>query len=1107
MPQAAIDQLMAALATNADNVDYAQLFADAADISTSTLKSGYRGLFSKLTIFDDKPGMERVHKIAETLGYYLRDDDSLQSSTSPFDTWQSVVSQVLYDRLSELENLETLGQEERDRALQDARGFLEVNSTSQEGERAKALIDYLVESDLEDVRLSYRRYLDRPDRSNLEEGAALIQQLKNKRVEFQRRYPTASQNDVIQGGIEKLVAEQLDIALNSVTSQTELLPKEIHSVWIGGALTGNKANILGQWAVANPDYNVNLWYDSDALLVNLVREAINEQIDRVLPPLSPDDDPQVYQNQRAQAAKPVYDYLAQWLRENPGDAGRSFYLTAKVYRDFLLKKFRLGPSTSEEQLIEAIEDYRTKLLWELQGTASRIGVRLRDIRTELWPNFQNAAFYEKILRLYGGHLGSASDLARVGILAQEGGLYTDVDIAPVQPLGDYYLSPHLAQFLPAQKLVDGQVVDIAFALREQRTPITVHLGVAISHKNGTLINLLAGQQAESYKNLPKIKTIHNYIPRVFSGRFSVLQPIYKAVDELFFELSKLRLVGVINFISELRIPPEYYNQFTEEEAISEWEIGPARLLRQKLDQQLDYLNEWQKPLQELREKDTSGLTELELAAHKTRLEELQKTLASHYKEAAWKAFRQVTSLDTTTGRIVSENEERAILAELDERFQDVAPKYLPYETRRAVLATYNRGILPIPYGVEAIPPSPGENLLERLEQEVAIHLAALDLYETGGGQGSALATLRQSLERELVSGAPVDHERLLSLVRQIETHSSSNQGWVSLITELKQPNLLDGLISYLPDSGELVYEGIAVYDEVLVVVDLAGLSQGSALEDRLASALAATLDAEKNGVPFAEFLQQQQAITESPGYRFSYSEAGLYSLLRSNLPVGVSLGSSPDLAQGLQALTNRGLNITSILEPIFAAISQGLVEPNIWVLPVNQALTTLEPEARLELASALGFDYLQRARSVLSERETLLTEEFLDGVAVYKLFLPDILQNELKRNNQEEIKKVLQRVSTEVLQAYAQQFGQNAYGVSYEQETQDTLVRVFELATDEQKVILARSLSEQYQITQHEFLPPVLERIGAEAILQEQAQILEYEQYINNYWKILNTFI
>ena len=46
----------------------------------------------------------------------------------------------------------------------------------------------------------------------------------------------------------------------------ESLPQNIHTVWLGGELTGNKPNILQQWKDINPNYEVNLWYDEEALL-------------------------------------------------------------------------------------------------------------------------------------------------------------------------------------------------------------------------------------------------------------------------------------------------------------------------------------------------------------------------------------------------------------------------------------------------------------------------------------------------------------------------------------------------------------------------------------------------------------------------------------------------------------------------------------------------------------------------------------------------------------------------------------------------------------------------------------------------------------------------
>ena len=335
------------------------------------------------------------------------------------------------------------------------------------------------------------------------------------------------------------------------------LPTNIHTVWLGGELTGNKPNIIQQWKDINPNYEVNLWYDEDALLGNLFRQSLRETLD-----------------QETRSDGEIYTEVTRRLQElGGGDQARINYLIENN-RDFLLQRFNLPEGATNEQLRSSLESYRDEQRASIIALEER-GIRVRNIRTDLLPNSQNAEFINQAEIAFGGHFGSASDIIRVEILRQEGGLYTDVDIAPRQPLGDYRLAPELAQFLPVQVEQNGEIVNAEFrGLNGHGVPVDA--GLIISQPNGRLISSLSDTLNQSFQryNDRQSFVLENYDLRQFASEFTALNPIDNAVVDLAEEL-----VGpgrnIEDFYRRITVPAEVFNRFTAESEISEWEGLPV----------------------------------------------------------------------------------------------------------------------------------------------------------------------------------------------------------------------------------------------------------------------------------------------------------------------------------------------------------------------------------------------------------------------------------------------------------------------------------------------------------------------------------------------------
>ena len=140
----------------------------------------------------------------------------MQSFTPPFKTWHSVVSHALYERLEDdaYDDDKDLVGETETQFLQDGYAFLLMKPNNDTvAPKLRRVIDFLEKRDLKEIQDLYQGYLNEPDQSNLEEGAALIQQLIDKGTEFQKRYPTASkQHDTINRWISYIITKQQNIA-------------------------------------------------------------------------------------------------------------------------------------------------------------------------------------------------------------------------------------------------------------------------------------------------------------------------------------------------------------------------------------------------------------------------------------------------------------------------------------------------------------------------------------------------------------------------------------------------------------------------------------------------------------------------------------------------------------------------------------------------------------------------------------------------------------------------------------------------------------------------------------------------------------------------------
>jgi hypothetical protein len=178
------------------------------------------------------------------------------------------------------------------------------------------------------------------------------------------------------------------------------IPKVIHIIWIGGDIPQRNRDCIMTFPKLNPEWEVNLWIDANQLLTGERRRQISAQ----------------------QAGTPVspaqWDEVAQRLGPDGGDAA-----TIKYLDEYLNLRG------------EALQGLRVKQINSIMNFCQRNRIKLREVQRDLKMG-KNAAIYRKELVNRGANFGSASDILRIEILLQCGGIYVDTDVSCTSALDE-----------------------------------------------------------------------------------------------------------------------------------------------------------------------------------------------------------------------------------------------------------------------------------------------------------------------------------------------------------------------------------------------------------------------------------------------------------------------------------------------------------------------------------------------------------------------------------------------------------------------------------------------------------------------------------------------
>jgi hypothetical protein len=181
------------------------------------------------------------------------------------------------------------------------------------------------------------------------------------------------------------------------------VPKVLHFVWVGNDIPTEHIDNIAAWKHAHPKYRVILWYDGANMLANTIRKKAA----------------------KAQAGRQPYAAMATSPILGTNDPGRATVLAGKAAT--------AGNPTKDRDY------YMVKAgakLFTLQSKLRNRQLEGCDIRAYHAQSFSNMHVYDVEMANETPNFGAASDVLRLEILIEHGGIYLDVDLGFFKPLPD-----------------------------------------------------------------------------------------------------------------------------------------------------------------------------------------------------------------------------------------------------------------------------------------------------------------------------------------------------------------------------------------------------------------------------------------------------------------------------------------------------------------------------------------------------------------------------------------------------------------------------------------------------------------------------------------------
>jgi hypothetical protein len=276
------------------------------------------------------------------------------------------------------------------------------------------------------------------------------------------------------------------------------VPKSIHFVWLGGPLGESRFKKICDWAGKNKGWRVNLWVDPGLLTSNTIRKARQR-----LTQLQCLPSPGVTHRLIAQnCAHATVEAALPPKQLKPLEIKLTKHLLYKTEEDFhlnlVLSLIQTKGTALARQLGKELWQSASENVTQAANEFSKLqslGIGVNDVRLFVTPEVLK--WYRWETRLGWTNYGAASDLARLCILHQCGGVYLDVDLDCLAPLGDLRCADNLARIGP---LIDDETVK---AFKDKLPEVPGYFLLASSKLQARvrkLVEQLEGNVAHSFNN-------------------------------------------------------------------------------------------------------------------------------------------------------------------------------------------------------------------------------------------------------------------------------------------------------------------------------------------------------------------------------------------------------------------------------------------------------------------------------------------------------------------------------------------------------------------------------------------------------------------------------
>lgn len=212
---------------------------------------------------------------------------------------------------------------------------------------------------------------------------------------------------------------------NYYEKTAKTVPKILHFVWLGGPLGEIQKDYVKIWAKLNPDYKINIWYDSDHLLTYESNKKIQEYLNYSLTENKNDPKFQyIFSEKFISLQNDLFEKLTK-IKEKKYvgnyDLERLNYIENTLYQ-----REKVNSSLIQDKF-QKFNAENNKLTEEF------VNIEFKDLK-KVKHNWDLLDIYDQEL-LLRGNFAAAGDSARIELLRQFGGVYTDIDGLPaINPL-------------------------------------------------------------------------------------------------------------------------------------------------------------------------------------------------------------------------------------------------------------------------------------------------------------------------------------------------------------------------------------------------------------------------------------------------------------------------------------------------------------------------------------------------------------------------------------------------------------------------------------------------------------------------------------------------